>query len=161
MQTEGSNALSTRGDAVSKVSNCRLIERKPSSSTIFAIRTCTALVLGLMTLVCAAQPSPTSQEEIGNLLDSVGKSQCEFYRNGQWQGTSVAQAHLQRKYDYLLRKGMVSTAEEFIERAGSASSISGTPYQIRCGAGKAVPSAQWLSAQLHAYRQGTTGKQNR
>ena len=141
-----------------KVSNCRASALQPGRFPIFAARTCTVLVLGLMTWVCAANPSPAAQQEIGILLNSVGKSQCEFYRNGQWQGAAMARSHLQRKYDYLLRKEMVSTAEEFIERAGSGSSMSGKSYQIRCGAGEAVPSAQWLSTRLQAYRQGKTAK---
>ena len=148
----------TPGDNVNKVSNGRGTELEPRRSTRSAVRTLTALVLGLMTWVCAANPSPATQEEIRILLDSVGKSQCEFYRNGQWQGATMARSHLQRKYDYLLRKGMVSTAEEFIERAGSGSSMSGKAYQIRCGAGQAVSSAHWLSTQLQAQRQGKTAK---
>ena len=143
---------------MNKVSNGRGNELEPRRSARSALRTLTALVLALTPLVSAANPSPATQEEIRILLDSVGKSQCEFFRNGQWQGAAMARSHLERKYDYLVRKGMVSTAEEFIERAGSGSSMSGKPYQIRCGADKAVPSAQWLSTQLQAHRQGKTAK---
>ncbi len=50
-----------------------------------------------------------------------------FQRNGSWYDGSDARAHLQRKYDYLLKKGMVDSAEQFIERAASQSSMSGNP----------------------------------
>jgi len=112
------------------------------------------LVLGLFPLACAAAgPSPTAQEEIKHLLSTIGQSGCEFFRDGQWHGPAKAKAHLQRKFDYLARRGLVETSEQFIERAASGSSTSGKPYQIRCAKGEAVPSVQWLTAQLRAYRQ--------
>lgn len=116
------------------------------------------IILALMPLLAAgADPSATAQKEIRHLLDAVGRSQCEFYRNGRRYDPDKARSHLQEKYDYLLRSGLVSTPEEFIARAASTSSISGTPYQMRCGTGKPVPSAQWLSEELRRYRNGTTG----
>ena len=42
--------------------------------------------------------------------------------------------HLQRKYDYLLKKSLVDTSEQFIQRAASKSSVSGKPYRVKCGA---------------------------
>ncbi len=36
-----------------------------------------------------------------------------FQRNGSWYDGGDARAHLQRKYDYLLKKDMVDSAEQF------------------------------------------------
>ncbi|MGH8168476.1 MAG: DUF5329 domain-containing protein, partial [Woeseiaceae bacterium] len=137
---------------------CRVLLCLTRNSLLWFIRPmmmkmCSWLALGLFSLACAAAgPGPAAQEEIKHLLSTVERSGCEFFREGQWHNGTKARAHLQRKYDYLVRKGLVATSEEFIERAGSSSSITGKPYRIRCANSEPVPSAQWLSAQLRAYR---------
>ncbi len=100
----------------------------------------------------AAPPSSAAQAEIQHLLVHLERSGCEFYRNGRWHGAPDARAHLERKYRYLVDRGLVSSAEDFIARAGSESSMSGKPYQVRCGATAAVPSAQWLAEELRRHR---------
>lgn len=126
----------------------------------WVVKMCAGLMLGLVSFAAsaAAGPSPAAQAEIKHLLTAIERSGCEFLRDGQSYGAARARAHLQRKYDYLLRKGLASTSEEFIERAGSGSSTSGKPYQIRCGKGEAVPSGQWLSTELRAYREKQSPK---
>jgi hypothetical protein len=44
------------------------------------------------------------------------------------------------------------TAEDFIARAGTESSISHKPYQVRCSGKEAEASASWLQAELKRYR---------
>jgi hypothetical protein len=61
------------------------------------------------------------------------------------------------KYRYLLDKGLVSSAESFIERAASKSSLSGTAYQVQCDHGKPVESGTWFSAELARFRQKRLG----
>ncbi|MBU8974809.1 DUF5329 domain-containing protein [Lysobacter sp. MMG2] len=102
-----------------------------------------------------AAPPPQAQREIGQLIDSLGRSGCEFQRNGTWYPAGEARAHLQRKYDYLRKRDMVATAEQFIERAGTQSSMSGRAYAVRCPGQGTVPSAQWLGARLSAIRHAT------
>lgn len=100
----------------------------------------------------AAGPSADTQREIAHLLDYLGNSGCDFYRNGSWHPASEARAHVAVKYDYLLRRGWVKTAEDFIARAASKSSMSGSTYQVRCPGTPAVASGTWLSQELARYR---------
>jgi len=102
----------------------------------------------------AAEPSATAQAEIRHLLTHLERSGCDFFRNGRWHTATDARGHLERKYRYLVEKGLVSSAEDFIARAGSESSASGRPYQVRCGTSAPVPSAQWLSDALRRHRSG-------
>jgi hypothetical protein len=107
--------------------------------------------------VCAsvpawAQQDPRSRQEIAHLLDFVAQSGCQFYRNGSWHDSKAARDHLQEKYDYLQRRDLVPDTRAFIERAASQSSLSGKPYQVRCGNERPITSAQWLNAELERYR---------
>ncbi|UOD27212.1 DUF5329 domain-containing protein [Massilia violaceinigra] len=99
----------------------------------------------------AAAPDVT-RTEVTRLLDAVEKSQCQFNRNGSWHDAKEARAHLQKKFDYLEKKKLVTTTESFIERGASASSMSGDPYQIRCPGTPPVTSAAWLKAELARQR---------
>lgn len=108
-----------------------------------------AAVLLLACSATGAQPS-----EIERLLARLGSSSCEFYRNGTWHGAAEARAHLQKKYDYLARRGLVTGAEEFIAKGATGSSVSGQPYLVRCAGRAAQPSAAWLERELKALREG-------
>jgi hypothetical protein len=99
-----------------------------------------------------AQEDARARQEIAHLLDFVAQSGCQFKRNGSWYDSGKAREHLQEKYDYLLRRKLVPDARAFIERAASQSSFSGKPYQVRCGGGPEITSAQWLNAELERYR---------
>lgn len=110
----------------------------------------------LLALACAgaalAQVPATTQSEVGHLLDYVARPDCQFNRNGKWYEGAAAKAHLSQKYDYLVKRHLAPTAEAFIERAATASSMSGTPYQVRCAGAPATPSGPWLTAELKRYR---------
>jgi len=94
--------------------------------------------------------------EIDRLLGSLGGSNCRFYRNGTWFSASDAQAHLTKKYEYLRKEKLLSSAEDFIAKGGTESSRSGQPYQVQCGQESAVPSAVWLQAALRRLRSDTS-----
>lgn len=100
----------------------------------------------------SAAPSPEAKREIQQLMDGLSASQCEFQRNGTWHDRVEARKHLQRKYDYLLKKNLVDTAEQFIERAASKSSMSGRAYQVRCPGQPAQDAGGWFRARLSALR---------
>ena len=100
----------------------------------------------------AASLPPAVRVEIDGLLARLETSGCEFQRNGTWHGRDEARKHLQRKYDYLLKKSLVDTAEQFIERAASKSSISGKACQVRCPGQPAQPAATWFTAKLKTLR---------
>src|SRR5262245_3074261 len=101
----------------------------------------------------AAEPPATAKQEIRYLLAHLEASGCQFYRNGSWHSAKDASGHLQKKYQYLLDRGMISSAESFIEQGASSSSMSGKPYQVRCGNdAKPETSAVWLTAELSRIR---------
>lgn len=102
--------------------------------------------------IATAAPSAVAQREISGLMAALEGSQCRFQRNGTWYGEADARAHLQRKYDYLVKRKLADTAEQFIDRAGSRSSMSGKPYRISCPGQSEVNAADWFTQRLHALR---------
>jgi|JI9StandDraft_2_1071091.scaffolds.fasta_scaffold207611_1 hypothetical protein len=117
-----------------------------------------ALRLGLVALAClpglaAAQLSPTARQEIDALLRAVGTSGCEFLRGGTAYTAAKAQEHLRSKFEYLDERGQLKSAEDFIVKAGTRSSMTGEAYGIRCGSTGAQASEAWLQARLKALRQ--------
>ncbi|MFL6621804.1 MAG: DUF5329 family protein [Sulfurifustaceae bacterium] len=115
----------------------------------FAAGTLLALQLGA---TAATEPSASTRAEIAYLLDTLDRSDCRFARNGTWYDAHAARKHLERKYEYLLKKQWITTTEDFIVRAGSASSTSGEAYRVQCGAAPAIPSRRWLEEELRRYR---------
>ena len=113
------------------------------------------VVLNILPAARAAAPS-VAQIEINHLLGLIGQSGCEFFRNGTWYDAQRAQAHLRAKYDALIASNQIKTAEDFIEKAASNSSMSGQPYQIRCGGGAAMTTNQWFGAALARFRNNIT-----
>ena len=106
----------------------------------------------LFSLAASAQTSSnattTTEREIQSLFRALQQSGCEFSRNGQWYNASQATEHLQRKYSYLQKKALVSTAEDFIARAASQSSVSSKSYLVRCPGQPELRSQQWFEAAL-------------
>lgn len=120
---------------------------------MFAYRYAGAMLLAATLHGAAlAAPEPKAQAEIAYLLDYVATPGCQFNRNGNWHEGAEARAHLQKKYDYLLRRDLVTNAESFIERGASESSMSGKPYLVRCGGGKPVASGVYLTDELKRFR---------
>ncbi|MDD5177204.1 MAG: DUF5329 domain-containing protein [Sterolibacterium sp.] len=111
------------------------------------------LMLGLLLASCVRAEPPTNvQIEVNFLLGYLEGSRCEFYRNGTWYDSKMAQAHLRDKYNYLAARNLVDTTQEFIERAATESSFSGQPYQVRCNGGAAMSSKQWLLDEFSRFR---------
>lgn len=114
--------------------------------------------IGLVLLMLAAAPahaaelSSSARTEIDALLNRLGTSECRFYRNGSWYSGSKARDHLQMKLKYLLKKGLITSAEEFIEKAGTESSFSGKPYKVQCSNEEEQPSAVWFVSELRQIR---------
>ena len=109
-------------------------------------------VLAACAAANAAELSSVAQREIVQLLDRIEASNCSFGRNGSWYPPGEARKHLQMKLDYMVKRNMLGSAEEFISKAATASSVSGEAYQIRCGAQAPVASATWLTAELKRIR---------
>jgi hypothetical protein len=119
--------------------------------------TLAALALFGTSLVLApparAAPVAAAQAEINYLLEFVAQSGCDFYRNGSWYEAKKAQAHLRQKSEFLMARGQINTAEDFIEKVATKSSLSGQAYQVRCAGAEAQTTAQWLLSELAHYRE--------
>jgi len=88
-------------------------------------------------------------EEIEYLLAYIESSGCVFVRNGKEYQAGEAREHLAKKYRHVKRH--MQTAEDFIDRIASRSSISGRQYTVRCdGIMRAVE--DWLHEALAEYR---------
>lgn len=103
-------------------------------------------------LVFAQAPSPEAREEIAHLFKRLEQSGCQFERNGSWYQPRQAVGHLRKKYQHLLKRDLVPTAESFVELAASRSSMSGRPYLVRCTDQGEVKSKVWFVAELTRFR---------
>lgn len=106
-------------------------------------------------VTCAAQPvasaTRTPAAEIDALVDRVAHADgVVFIRNGTEHTAAEAAAHLQRK-----RKAAgdrIRTPEQFIDKLGARSSITGKPYRVRLPDGREMDSATWLTGLLRDVR---------
>ncbi len=115
------------------------------------------ILLGLQAQVPASsgddQSLPAaSTAEIEYLLDRVSRSEHTFVRNGDDHPGPEAASHMRRKYEHFLKKGKIGDTEDFIDLAGTKSLMSGKPYTVRLTGGREVRTAEWLRAELAAYR---------
>ena len=116
-----------------------------------------AVALALMWACLAGNPSNAApavksvRGEIEGLLSALRNSKCEFQRNGTWHSVEEANTHLVYKLHQVEKRTTLRSAEEFIEMAGSVSSVSQQPYFVRCQ-GIVQPSADWFAAQLRQIR---------
>jgi hypothetical protein len=113
-----------------------------------------AVLFGICVSSVAAQTPQVTRVEIDMLLKKLQISGCQFNRNGTWYTSAEAQSHLNKKLEYFEKRGMITTAEDFIKLAASSSSTSGKAYQVKCGNEAAVESNSWLSNQLKTLRVG-------
>jgi len=111
--------------------------------------------------VQAAPMAPAARAEVDALLTRLQSSGCEFNRNGSWYPGADAKAHLLKKLAALEGKNLVQTAEQFIARGASSSSMSGKSYLVRCAGQATVESAQWLTTELHQMRAAKAASSSR
>ena len=65
-----------------------------------------------------------------NLLTAVGQQeQLIFIRNGSEHNAAEAESHLRLKLSKTKKR--LSTAEQFVDKVASGSSISSKPYQVK------------------------------
>ena len=110
------------------------------------------VVLLFSSVHAAPTLSTPSKREIAHLLAYLEQSGCTFLRNGTWHEPKEARAHLERKYEYLMERSLVDSAEGFIERAASSSSMSGEHYFVQCPGQVKETSDDWLRAELSRFR---------
>ena len=78
---------------------------------VTAGRLVAGFVIACIVLVGAparAEPSASAPEDIQYLLDAIGRSGCEFYRNGSWYAAADARSHLASKYREVDKKRPVA-----------------------------------------------------
>ena len=112
------------------------------------------LIVILIALICFCAAQVTAKQnddqvthEVEQLIDFVRISTCTFYRNGSWSEAGKAADHINRKYQYVKKRGLIKTAEDFIKYAATKSSMSGKRYLVQCD-GEALNCAEWLKAEL-------------
>jgi len=113
------------------------------------------VVLAMLVLLSApvsAEPDERTKAEIAHLFTHLSASNCEFFRNGSWYAAPRAAEHLKKKYEYLIKRGLISTTESFIERAATRSSVSRQPYLVRCEGAQAMDSGKWFTTALLQHR---------
>lgn len=107
---------------------------------------CFLVVLLLLSAgVCRAEV----EDDVSYLLTYLAESGCTFIRNGDEHDSNEARDHLEMKYNYAKKR--IKTAEDFINKIASKSSLSRKPYHVRCGNVKTL-SQQWLQEALEAHR---------
>ena len=90
----------------------------------------TALTAGLLLVSEALALSPQEETRVENLLTAVGKQeQLIFIRNGSEHNAAEAESHLRLKLSKTKKR--LDTAEQFVDKVASGSSISGKPYQVK------------------------------
>ncbi|MCL2830286.1 MAG: DUF5329 domain-containing protein [Betaproteobacteria bacterium] len=116
---------------------------------LFAAAILAAAVCGS---VHAGDLSSQARAEVDYLFSWLKNSGCQFNRNGKWYSAEEAVSHLDRKLQYLLDKNMLSSTEDFIDKAATGSSMSGKPYLVKCGNEAPVQSESWFRTGLSRYR---------
>lgn len=100
----------------------------------------------------ADELSESAKVEIEHLFHHLENSGCQFNRNGSWYSSVAASEHLRKKYNYLIKENLLSTAESFITKAATQSSSSGKAYGVKCAGRAVVVSAIWFNIELNTYR---------
>lgn len=118
------------------------------------MKTVLLAVLFLLLAVGITAAEEAWRTEISHLLAFIETSDCTFTRNGKSYPPAKAREHIGAKYDYL--KNRIDSAEQFILYGASKSSITGEKYTVTCD-GVSLPSEQWLTTELHRFRENQTG----
>jgi len=108
------------------------------------------LALVVFTVLPLSLSANTAGDEIEYLLETVGDSGCMFIRNGSHHTSEEAEDHLRTKYR--TGKNYVNSAEGFIDKLASRSSLSGRPYKIRCEGEREQNAEVWLTERLQEFR---------
>ena len=121
-------------------------------------RALSALLAAVVSTAVFAAPSEHTKTEISHLFSHLKSSGCKFNRNGKWYAAEAASKHLQTKYDYLVKEGLITSTESFVELGATESSTSGKPYLVQCAGSAPVESATWFRAELTRLRAASPDK---
>ena len=101
-----------------------------------------AVLLAVAGVSAGQSPDPA----VAGLLRAIETSGCQMERNGGLNDAKAAAEHLRMKLERSGRPGM--SADLFIDRVASGSTVSGQPYRVLCPGFPAVDSRVWLRARL-------------
>ena len=105
------------------------------------------LALGFMAGTAMARAPLSETQKIESLISSIESLKgAVFIRNDSEYSALQAAHHLRMKWDKAGSR--VKTAEDFIEKCASQSSMSGEKYQIRFADGKVQYSQDFFNEQL-------------
>jgi hypothetical protein len=107
----------------------------------------TTAILLFWTLSLSLYASIDHKKAIQTLLEKIENSEALFERNGQVHQAPDAKNHLERKWRqarrFNFRKEEI-TAEQFIEKIASRSSMSGKDYFIILPSGQRLTMSEWF-----------------
>ena len=109
-----------------------------------------AICLLLGPALAWSEPGARTDERIQHLISHVAGSGMTFVRNDSEYTPDQAASHMLKKYRHF--RDDISTPDDFIALCASKSLMSGEPYRVIDRQGKAVKTADWLRAELAAYR---------
>lgn len=105
------------------------------------------LLLAVFATGHAAALPPVESRKIDFLINAIETLRdAKFVRNGTDYDAKAAADHLRLKLKYAGSR--IKSAEDFIRYCATASSVSGTPYQIRFSDGRVVTSEAFLKQKL-------------
>jgi hypothetical protein len=107
-------------------------------------------ILAIALLALASPVSADTSSEIEYLLGAIGSSECTFVRNGKRYAATKAEEHLRMKYERGRR--YADSAENFIERLASKSSMTRRVYMIECPGEEPERTGEWLTKRLEGFR---------
>lgn len=109
------------------------------------------LLITLLSSVSAAATSAAEnmQDEVDYLFSVLGKDSCTFVRNDISYSSGEFERHLRSKLSG--NEQLINSAEDFIEKIATRSSVSESPYVAICGAELQIIK-DWLTESLEVYR---------
>jgi hypothetical protein len=118
------------------------------------MRTAQYLASSLLCLFLSSVSADVPEEqvpEVEHLNNYLADSDdCRMIRNGKSYSAQDGAEHMRRKYNYFRDK--ISSTEEFIEYAGTKSTMSGRLYEVLCIGQEPEFSRDWLLEELSVYR---------
>ena len=95
-----------------------------------------------------SEGDPLSEaEKIERLIERVARLDgAVFIRNGETHDAAAAAEHMHRKWEW--KDDEIQTARDFIDKAASRSSLTGSPYRVRFKDGREVSSRAFLLSEL-------------
>lgn len=107
-----------------------------------------AILFTLFVLTVSAQQPLTEEQKIDHLIELIRNLKgATFIRNGGEHTAQAAADHLQMKREKAGTR--IKTAQDFIDKVASKSSMSGELYMIRFANGKTFPCQMVLSNELN------------